>query len=445
MEREFQNRFYNTRRSVSTMELTNTKQGKEEPVVDYINRWRALSLDCKERLSEASAVEMCMQGMHWGLLYILQGNKPRTFEELATRGHNMEITKASHGGSNPSIGDPREDTREARWRWGSKATTKDSMVVIATPLKTTDKHNKEKQDKNKNQPQGKESQWLRLKELEQKVYPFSDSEVPGILDFLLEHKLIDLPKMKRVEEAGQVNESRYCKYHRLISHLTEKCFTLKEEIMDLSKKGKIHVDDERVEESNTTSVIFRPAVSSAFCQQQENGSPRAACWGHPKIERSPKRLSILLKPLKIFKPGFEGQCRIVWLKIKLRSPSTSYKSSSSDQASSPDSKVNIVSSSWRSSFEALQLVASLLHPIKLQARIRRSTRDYAKEDESNLVSCQAHFQGDKDQKWSLSCESAGANVMPVVALASVNSSANGQDKVGVGSSMADEHAPPPKL
>ncbi|KAK2976923.1 hypothetical protein RJ640_015899 [Escallonia rubra] len=161
MEREFQNRFYSTRRSVSMIELTNTKQRKEEHVVGYINRWRALSLDCKERLSEVSAVEMCMQGMHWGLLYILQGNKPRTFEELATRGHNMEITIASHGESNPPIGDPREDTREARWQWGSKATTEDSMVVTTTPLKKTDKHKKEKQDRNKNQPQGKESQWPR--------------------------------------------------------------------------------------------------------------------------------------------------------------------------------------------------------------------------------------------------------------------------------------------
>ncbi|KAL6319401.1 hypothetical protein AAG906_014076 [Vitis piasezkii] len=76
MEREFLNRFYSTRRTVSMMELTNTKQWKDEPVVDYINRWRSLSLDCKDRLSEVSTVEMCIQGMHWGLLYILQGIRP---------------------------------------------------------------------------------------------------------------------------------------------------------------------------------------------------------------------------------------------------------------------------------------------------------------------------------------------------------------------------------
>ncbi|VVA35853.1 PREDICTED: retrotransposon, partial [Prunus dulcis] len=39
MEREFLNRFYSTRRSVSMLELTSTKQRKDEPVVDYINRW----------------------------------------------------------------------------------------------------------------------------------------------------------------------------------------------------------------------------------------------------------------------------------------------------------------------------------------------------------------------------------------------------------------------
>ncbi|KAL6332726.1 hypothetical protein AAG906_014631 [Vitis piasezkii] len=70
MEREFLNSFYRTRRTVSMMELTNTKQWKDD-------------LDCKDRLSKVSAVEMCIQGMHWGLLYSLQGIRPRTFKELA--------------------------------------------------------------------------------------------------------------------------------------------------------------------------------------------------------------------------------------------------------------------------------------------------------------------------------------------------------------------------
>ncbi|KAM0993457.1 hypothetical protein ACFX2A_009242 [Malus domestica] len=38
LERKFLNRFYGTRRTVSMLELTSTKQWKDEPVVDYINR-----------------------------------------------------------------------------------------------------------------------------------------------------------------------------------------------------------------------------------------------------------------------------------------------------------------------------------------------------------------------------------------------------------------------
>jgi len=79
MEQEFLNRFYRTQCTVSMTELTNTKQWKDKAVLDYINGWRALSLECKDWLSEASTVEICTQGMAWNLLYALQMSEPRTF------------------------------------------------------------------------------------------------------------------------------------------------------------------------------------------------------------------------------------------------------------------------------------------------------------------------------------------------------------------------------
>ncbi|KAM2903054.1 hypothetical protein COP2_002911 [Malus domestica] len=63
LEREFLNRFYSTRRTVSMLKLTSTKQWKNKLVINYINRWRTLSLDCKDRLSKTSSIEMCIQGM----------------------------------------------------------------------------------------------------------------------------------------------------------------------------------------------------------------------------------------------------------------------------------------------------------------------------------------------------------------------------------------------
>jgi len=92
MEQEFLNGFYCTRHVVSLAELASTRQRKEESVLDYINRWRSFNLEWKDRLSEASAVEMCAQGMEWDILYALQVNKPKTFQQLATRAHDMEVT-----------------------------------------------------------------------------------------------------------------------------------------------------------------------------------------------------------------------------------------------------------------------------------------------------------------------------------------------------------------
>ena len=73
MECEFLKHFYNIQQIVSMMELTNTKQWKDKSVVDYINHWCFLSMDCKDRISKVSTVDMCIQGMHWDLMYIFQG------------------------------------------------------------------------------------------------------------------------------------------------------------------------------------------------------------------------------------------------------------------------------------------------------------------------------------------------------------------------------------
>ncbi|KAL0312734.1 UNVERIFIED_CONTAM: hypothetical protein Sradi_5672700 [Sesamum radiatum] len=92
LQNKFFSRFYSARRTVSMTELANQYQEKDEPVLDYINNWRNLSLSCKDALSEISTVELCIQGMHWELCYILQAIKPKTFGELATRAYGIEMS-----------------------------------------------------------------------------------------------------------------------------------------------------------------------------------------------------------------------------------------------------------------------------------------------------------------------------------------------------------------
>ena len=179
LEREFLDRFYSTHRTVSMMELTNTKQWENEPVVDYINRWHSLSLDCNDRLSEISTVEMCIQGIHWGLLYILQGIKPRTFEELATRAHDMELSIASHGSTNPPILESKKEVmRNDR---NAKSNLKEPMTINTTEVKVP-RRGANANEKQLEGWQKNEMHRLAFKEREQKVYPFPDEDVPNILE-----------------------------------------------------------------------------------------------------------------------------------------------------------------------------------------------------------------------------------------------------------------------
>jgi len=137
MEQEFLNRFYSTQRTISMTESTNTKQWKDEPVLDYINRWRALSLDFKDRLSETFAMEMCTQGMVWDLLYVLQMSKPWTFQELATKAYDMEFTIANCHGT--SFGFTELNKKKVEFKRNvefSQNSTKEAMFVFeAKPVR----------------------------------------------------------------------------------------------------------------------------------------------------------------------------------------------------------------------------------------------------------------------------------------------------------------------
>ena len=52
-----------------------------------------------------------------------------------------------------------------------------------------------------------------LKELQEKKYPFPDSDLLGMLDDFLENGIIELPAPKRPEEVGKTTDPKYCLYH----------------------------------------------------------------------------------------------------------------------------------------------------------------------------------------------------------------------------------------
>ncbi|KAL0283522.1 UNVERIFIED_CONTAM: hypothetical protein Sangu_2884400 [Sesamum angustifolium] len=108
------------------------------------------------------------------------------------------------------------------------------MAVNVAPfkLKTTAKDNVAPRNNVLIRPQRK----LTLKEMQGREYSFLDSDVPGIFDDLLEANLIDLPEMKRPEEAERMDDPKYCKYHRLVGHAIQDYFVFKNKVIQLARQ-----------------------------------------------------------------------------------------------------------------------------------------------------------------------------------------------------------------
>ncbi|KAL0412259.1 UNVERIFIED_CONTAM: Transposon Tf2-12 polyprotein [Sesamum latifolium] len=114
-----------------------------------------------------------------------------------------------------------------------------------------------------NVPYEKPQRNLTLKEMQARQYPFIDSDVFGIFDNLLEANVIDLPEMKRPEEAERKDDPKYCKYHRLVGHIIQDCFVFKDKVMQLARQSKISLE----EDSAAANVIM---IKSRYLNSNKN-------------------------------------------------------------------------------------------------------------------------------------------------------------------------------
>jgi len=167
----------------------------------------------------------------------------------------MEMTIANRRGKTFSTFEARKDKGDFKKNpKSSKSSAKESMsITTSESIRISGKSRVEE----KQRPPMKEvgTKRPKLKELQERKYPFPDSDLSGMLDDLLEKGIIELPPSKRPEEAGKVNDPKYCRYHRVSSDPLERCITLKERIMQLAQDGTIILDLDEAAETNHTTIL----------------------------------------------------------------------------------------------------------------------------------------------------------------------------------------------
>ncbi|KAM2937402.1 hypothetical protein FF1_037305 [Malus domestica] len=194
----------------------------------------------------------------------------------------MELSIAHHGKKEP-ITDYKNDkvlgtkVEKAAWK-----PTKEAMTVNTSPVKISTRGKAIQAEAFRDQ----EMRRRTLKELEEKTYPFPNSDVVAMLEDLLEKKVIGLPECKRPEEMNRTDSPRYCKFHRFISHPTEKCFVLKDLILKLAQQGEIELDLEDTVVAHTTTIVFE-SLDHVHLRSMHDHSRQCSSHMAPPTQPSP--------------------------------------------------------------------------------------------------------------------------------------------------------------
>ncbi|KAM1762656.1 hypothetical protein ACFX12_005275 [Malus domestica] len=174
----------------------------------------------------------------------------------------MELSIAHHGKKEPITDFKRDKVFTSRADNHGKKPANEAFTTNTTLIKTSSPpvkisfNNKANKIKRSEPSRTQDRYKNTLRELEQKVYPFPDSDMDAMLDDLREKKVIELPECKRPEEMNRTNDPKYCKYHRIVGHHVGKCFILKELIMKLAQQGRIELNLEDTTATHTTTIVF---------------------------------------------------------------------------------------------------------------------------------------------------------------------------------------------
>jgi hypothetical protein len=220
MANAFRARFAMISDKVNIADLANTKPRKGESMVDYINRWRNLSIKCDRTLTEDEAVNLIQKNIDGWMGMLLGVTKINTFKDLLRAVSNMESMSSSNIPSFMGARPPRRTEAKV-------AFTKLKDKIIANTNVSGNNANNNSERNSKPVTGGSSQSFETLRQKKSKPYSFRKDKVFTIFKGVLKNEL-ELPVSKRPEDAEKSDNPNYCPYHRILGHTLEDCWIFKD-------------------------------------------------------------------------------------------------------------------------------------------------------------------------------------------------------------------------
>nr|ABA93575.1 retrotransposon protein, putative, unclassified [Oryza sativa Japonica Group] len=204
LEKQFHSYFYSGVHEMKLSDLTVIKQWHDEPVHEYIQRFREMRNKCFSlSLTDAQLADLAFQGM---VAPIREKFSSEDFDRLS---HLIQkVTLHEHRSD-----DDEDDSEIAAAEWVR------SKKVIPC-------------------------QWVKSSGKEER-YDFDITKADKIFDLLLREKQIQLPAGHIIPSAEELGKNRYCKWHNSGSHTTNDCKVFRQQIQAAIEGGKIKFDDSK--------------------------------------------------------------------------------------------------------------------------------------------------------------------------------------------------------
>lgn len=213
---------------VGIADLANPKPRRGEAILDYINRWRNLSIRCDRPVEQFEAVELLLKNIdNWMTPFLSMANIT-TFQALITHVSRLEHSNQQSWLAFQNYrGRPRQiDIKKA-----------ETKVVVNSDTSSP------------NRPRynygggGYRPQGSSFEEKKRKPYSFRRDKVMRIFRGAIKNGL-KLPESKRPDQADCSDKPNYCPYHRVLGHTIEDCYVFKDWVERTYRAGEITLQED---------------------------------------------------------------------------------------------------------------------------------------------------------------------------------------------------------